>query len=61
MIPIHFDRGVIDRGTSFQRSIVIRSFKTTDFMTGVGAVPGEDIPEAVQIDFELSLNFFEFP
>ena len=47
MIPLHFDRGVIERSTSFQRSIVIRPFKTHDFMTGVAAIPGVDIPEAV--------------
>ncbi|CAB4055823.1 guaA [Lepeophtheirus salmonis] len=44
LIPIHFDRSVIERTNSFQRSVVIRTFKTDDFMTGVPAIPGKDIP-----------------
>lgn len=47
MIPIHFDRSQIFRTPSFQRSIVIRTFLTHDFMTGVPAVPGVDIPNEV--------------
>ncbi len=42
LIPIHFDR---DESTpSCQRSIVIRTFITSDFMTGVPAVPGIQLP-----------------
>lgn len=43
LIPIHFDRNPIEKVTSFQRSVVIRTFLTQDFMTGVPAVPGKDI------------------
>jgi len=43
LIPLHFDRSHIEKTTSFQRSVVIRTFKTHDFMTGVPAVPGKDI------------------
>jgi len=43
LIPIHFDRSHIERSASFQRSVVIRTFKTHDFMTGVPALPGKDI------------------
>ncbi|KAK2711224.1 hypothetical protein QYM36_012414 [Artemia franciscana] len=44
MIPIHFDRDPISRLPSCQRSIVIRTFITNDFMTGVPAIPGKDLP-----------------
>ncbi len=47
MLPLHFDRSVIERSTSMQRSIVIRPFKTHDFMTGLPAVPGIDLPNEV--------------
>jgi len=43
LIPIHFDRSPIEKVTSFQRSVVIRTFITQDFMTGVPAVPGADL------------------
>lgn len=45
LVPIHFDRVVESKiQPSCQRSIVIRTFITSDFMTGVAAVPGQDIP-----------------
>jgi len=47
LIPIHFDRSHIEKTTSFQRSVVIRTFKTHDFMTGVPALPGKDISNEV--------------
>jgi len=43
LIPIHFDRSPIEKVTSFQRSVVIRTFITQDFMTGVPAIPGIDL------------------
>jgi len=43
LIPLHFDRSHIEKTTSFQRSVVIRTFITHDFMTGVPAVPGKDL------------------
>lgn len=42
LIPIHFDRDPANRLPSCQRSVVIRPFVTSDFMTGVPAVPGSD-------------------
>lgn len=33
----------MEKVTSFQRSVVIRTFITQDFMTGVPAVPGPDL------------------
>ena len=30
--------------SSFKRSVVLRPFMTSDFMTGVPAVPGKDLP-----------------
>lgn len=48
LVPIHFDRLVENKiQPSCQRSIVIRTFITSDFMTGVAAVPGQDIPVKV--------------
>lgn len=34
LIPIHFDRDVVTKPLSCQRSVVIRTFITEDFMTG---------------------------
>lgn len=49
LIPIHFDREPISKIPSCQRSIVLRPFCTNDFMTGVPALPGKQIPlEVVQ-------------
>ena len=47
LLPIHFDRPVIEKTASLQRSVAIRPFKTRDFMTGVPALPGRDIPTEV--------------
>jgi GMP synthase (glutamine-hydrolysing) len=50
LIPIHFDRDYVTgchREPSVQRSIVIRSFITEDFMTGVPAIPDQQIPFTV--------------
>lgn len=44
LIPVDFDT-VNDRNSPpCKRSIVIRPFKTSDFMTGKAAVPGKDLP-----------------
>ncbi|XP_064384216.1 GMP synthase [glutamine-hydrolyzing]-like isoform X2 [Halichondria panicea] len=54
LIPIHFDR---DESTpSCQRSIVIRTFITSDFMTGVPAVPGIQLPLNVLSEMVTSLQ-----
>ncbi|XP_031552012.1 GMP synthase [glutamine-hydrolyzing]-like [Actinia tenebrosa] len=48
-IPVHFDRDPIDHIPSCQRSMVIRTFITNDFMTGIPATPGQHLPlEVVQ-------------
>uniref|UniRef100_A0A2C9JSK1 GMP synthase (glutamine-hydrolyzing) n=1 Tax=Biomphalaria glabrata TaxID=6526 RepID=A0A2C9JSK1_BIOGL len=44
LIPIHFDRDPSMHLPSCQRSVVIRTFITNDFMTGVPATPGKHIP-----------------
>jgi len=43
LIPVHFDRSAIEKVASFRRSVVIRTFVTQDFMTGVPALPGRDL------------------
>jgi len=43
LLPIHFDRSQLERVPSCCRSIVIRPFKTIDFMTGSPALPGKDL------------------
>ena len=47
LLPLHFDRSVIEKTASLQRSVALRPFKTRDFMTGVPALPGRDIPTEV--------------
>jgi len=44
ILPLHFDRSPLERVPSCCRSVVIRPFKTFDFMTGLPATPGKDIP-----------------
>jgi len=44
LLPLHFDRDTANRGPSCQRSVVLRPFCTSDFMTGVPAIPGRQIP-----------------
>ncbi|CAG2062612.1 unnamed protein product [Timema podura] len=50
LIPVHFDRDQVMRISSCQRSVVLRPFCTHDFMTGVPAVPGQDLPIDVSIN-----------
>ena len=49
LVPIHFDRNPEDRPLvpSCQRSVVIRTFITADFMTGIPATPDQHIPSSV--------------
>lgn len=44
LIPLHFDRDQASRIPSCQRSVVLRPFCTQDFMTGVPALPGKQMP-----------------
>ncbi|KAA0194979.1 putative GMP synthase (Glutamine-hydrolyzing), partial [Fasciolopsis buskii] len=48
LIPIHFDRdpSQVVALPSILRSVVLRPIITSDFMTGLPAIPGVDIPEA---------------
>ncbi|CAJ0939580.1 unnamed protein product [Ranitomeya imitator] len=45
LTPLHFDRDPLQKQPSCQRSVVIRTFITSDFMTGIAATPGNEIPE----------------
>ncbi|KAK6174661.1 hypothetical protein SNE40_017896 [Patella caerulea] len=47
IIPVHFDRPPMSHYPSCQRSIVIRTFITNDFMTGIPATPDKNLPEEV--------------
>lgn len=49
LIPVHFDRDAACRTLSCQRSIVLRPFCTSDFMTGTPAIPGKDLPIHVSL------------
>jgi len=51
LLPLHFDRSPLERVPSCCRSVVIRPFKTFDFMTGLAATPGRDIP--VEVVFKM--------
>ncbi|XP_014681879.1 PREDICTED: GMP synthase [glutamine-hydrolyzing]-like [Priapulus caudatus] len=44
LVPVHFDRDTTYRVPSCQRSVVVRTFITSDFMTGIPATPGKQIP-----------------
>ncbi|XP_034949486.1 GMP synthase [glutamine-hydrolyzing] [Chelonus insularis] len=44
LIPVHFDRDAATRTPSCQRSIVLRPFCSSDFMTGTPAIPGNQLP-----------------
>ena len=65
LIPIHFDRNPEDRPfiPSCRRSVVIRTFITADFMTGIPATPGHEIPVDVRhhsLTTQVLLLFFIF-
>ncbi|KAI0212516.1 GMP synthase [glutamine-hydrolyzing] [Lamellibrachia satsuma] len=47
IIPLHFDLDVLSHAAPCQRSVVLRPFVTSDFMTGVAAQPGKHLPEQV--------------
>ena len=56
LIPIHFDRDPINHIPSCQRSVVIRTFITNDFMTGIAATPGKQISFEVQFCYKKNLS-----
>ena len=47
LTPLHFDRDALQKQPSCRRSVVIRTFITSDFMTGIPATPGNQISEEV--------------
>lgn len=55
LTPLHFDRDPLQKQPSCQRSVVIRTFITSDFMTGIAATPGNEIPEEV-----IQIRVFKF-
>ena len=57
IVPLHFDRDPVQHQPSCQRSIVIRTFITHDFMTGIAAQPNKHLPVKVS-RFCYSLNPF---
>uniref|UniRef100_A0A1I8A6S6 GMP synthase (glutamine-hydrolyzing) n=1 Tax=Steinernema glaseri TaxID=37863 RepID=A0A1I8A6S6_9BILA len=50
LVPLHFDRSTPSASPSTQHSICLRPFITNDFMTGIAAVPGVDIPEVTVLE-----------
>lgn len=69
LTPLHFDRDPLQKQPSCRRSVVIRTFITSDFMTGIPATPGNHIPEEVHgkstphqmgLPSCCSLTFFSF-
>lgn len=50
LTPLHFDRDPLQKQPSCRRSVVVRTFITSDFMTGIPAMPGNHIPEEVRHD-----------
>uniref|UniRef100_A0A672NPQ9 Glutamine amidotransferase n=1 Tax=Sinocyclocheilus grahami TaxID=75366 RepID=A0A672NPQ9_SINGR len=47
LTPLHFDRDPLQKQPSCRRCVVIRTFITSDFMTGIAATPDNQIPEEV--------------
>ncbi|CAI4232115.1 unnamed protein product [Auanema sp. JU1783] len=45
MVPIHFDRDPAVEPNSYQHSFVVRPFITSDFMTGIAAIPGKQLSQ----------------
>lgn len=59
LLPIHFDRDQALRIPSCQRSVVLRPFCTQDFMTGLPAIPGKQLPIDVSVCCFNGKNFVE--
>ena len=55
LTPLHFDRDALQKQPSCRRSVVIRTFITSDFMTGIPATPGNQIPEEVSPSMDVLL------
>ncbi|BFZ22924.1 hypothetical protein BsWGS_25964 [Bradybaena similaris] len=59
LIPIHFDRDPSMHLPSCQRSVVIRTFITNDFMTGIPVTPGRQVP--VKVINQMVENVLQVP
>lgn len=55
IVPLHFDRDPTQHLPSCQRSVVIRTFLTHDFMTGIAAQPDKHLPVTVSMVFSSSV------
>ncbi|TSK38418.1 GMP synthase [glutamine-hydrolyzing] [Bagarius yarrelli] len=51
LVPLHFDRDPLQKQPSCRRSVVIRTFITSDFMTGIAATPDNHFPEEAKFGF----------
>lgn len=49
LLPLHLDRDVVSRQPSCQHCVVVRTFITQDFMTGVPATPNKHLPLEVSL------------
>lgn len=56
IVPVHFDRDPTQHQPSCQRSIVIRTFLTHDFMTGIAAQPNKHLSLAVIEDIVAAIE-----
>lgn len=56
LVPLHFDRDLMVRSPSCQRSVVLRPFVSSDFMTGVAVTPGVEIPESIILEMVKQLE-----
>ena len=59
LLPLHFDRDPLLRAAfpSCQRSVCIRTFITSDFMTGIPATPGKHLPLEASVCLPLPCLF----
>ncbi|TGZ71762.1 hypothetical protein CRM22_002467 [Opisthorchis felineus] len=58
LLPIHFDRdpSQVVAVPSILRSVVLRPVITSDFMTGLAAIPGKHIPEEVVLQLQKAVQ-----
>ncbi|KAM7399533.1 hypothetical protein PAMP_018800 [Pampus punctatissimus] len=56
LTPLHFDRDPLQKQPSCRRSVVVRTFITSDFMTGIPAMPGNHIPEESTCKLKAKFN-----
>lgn len=61
LLPIHFDRDPAFHVPSCQHSVVIRTFLTADFMTGIAALPDKHLPAKVLDVYCFVVTFMSLP